>query len=336
MDSRTQQNSPEHNQQTRALFGYFGILVLLVIWVESLQNQNLFWGPLHDSAHAFAFFLLTRLLTLLHSKLASTGTVHHDQALPITSGLVLAKIGGACFALGIVIEITQPLFGRSASFNDISYNFFGILSAITYEISKHQQTALKLALKSITIILLTSALFIPLSGAYTLKQRQDLLPFLLDFEHRWQQRIYRAGGKANLSLTHDVAGWPNTSTSLKVDFVQTTYPGFSIPHVSGDWSGYSYLSVEVYSKLKAPKNLTLRIHDKHHTHEHNDRFNRTVEIQPGHTTIQISLDEMIHTPKTRALDIENIAGIGVFSSNPTEDFSLYFDNFKLVKESKEK
>ena len=304
---------------TRAILLLSLCLFTLVFAVENIEQRDLFWAPLHNSAHSFVQFLLVPIVFLLtHLKLGER------------FGLRIAISCGVCFLLGIAVELGQPFIGRDASTGDIYYNFVGICAAalwLTSNTSKH--TLKRLTLRSLAFVLLASSLTVPMIGAYTLNQRDVYVPVLLDFEHNWQQRIYRNGGQSHLSLTKTPKGWPNADTTLKVEFVKTRYPGFNIKQVAKNWSGYTRLYFEVFSKLDETKNITVRIHDELHNNEYNDRFNRSVEIHPGLNQIEIDVAEIETAPANRKLQLTAIAALGIFSVQPEAQFSLYFDNIKL-------
>ena len=293
------------------------LLALLIAGIESVENQNLFWGPLHDSAHAFAAFLLTSLtISLLKPELQATG-------------LKLAQIGGAFFAAGIALELIQPAFGRSASFTDIYYNFVGIVCALAMAGSRHLNTIPKLSIRLVSLAILLSSLTVPVFGAATLSKRNQAIPSLLNFEDSWQRRLYRAGGRANLSLISNPTGWKNGSTALKVDFPTTKYPGFSVPHIFPDWRAFHSLKLSVFSKNEEIIYITLRIHDKQHDHDYTDRYNQRLEIKPGINQIEINLEEVQNKPEGRQMEMEKIAGLAIFAVSPEETFSLYFDDLRL-------
>ena len=292
-------------------------LALLIIGIEGVENQNLFWGPLHDSAHTFAAFLSTSLIISL---------LRPDSQ---TTGLRLAQIGGALFTAGIALELIQPAFGRSASFADIYYNFIGIVCALAMTASRHLNTAPKLCIRLVSVALLLSSLTIPAIGAATLSKRDQAIPSLLNFEDSWQRRLYRAGGSANLSLISKPKGWENGSTALKVDFPRTKYPGFSIPHIFPDWRDFKKLKLNVFSKSEELIHITLRVHDKQHDESYKDRFNQNLEIKPGLNSIEISLKEIQGRPEGRKMEMATIAGLTIFSVEPKEAFSLYFDDLRL-------
>lgn len=293
------------------------LLALLIVGIESVENQNLFWGPLHDSAHAFAAYLCTALLISL---------LKSEQQ---TTGFRLAQIGGSLFATGIAIELIQPALGRSASFTDIYYNFVGIVCALAVSASRQLNPVPKACVRVISLALLLSSLTVPAIGAATLSKRNQAIPSLLNFEDSWQRRLYRAGGSANLSLISKPKGWENASTALKVDFPTTKYPGVSVPHVFPDWRNYHFLKLSIFSKNQDTIALTIRIHDKKHNHSYEDRYNQRFEIQPGTNDIEIELSAVQHAPKARQMDMGEVTGLAMFAAQPEETFSLYFDDLRL-------
>jgi len=301
---------------------YAASLLIWIFTVEKIASQNLFWGPFHDSAHAVAFFLLV---------LCINSFMLHIGKLEDRLGFRLALIGSGCFLGGILIELVQPLLNRSSSMADIIYNFAGITAALITIVSKHKHTIYRLALFCIALSLLISAFFIPIYGAFTLSKRNELFPVLLDFEHSWQTQLYRANKQTNASLISQPSGWENDSTTLKIDFIEGKYPGFSIPHIAPNWSSYDTLQFEVFSSGSTTRHLTLRVHDLQHDHSYSDRFNKTFQIQPGLNTISVLLSDIQSAPATRVLDLNRIAGVALFSSAPRESFSLYFDNLRLSK-----
>lgn len=271
---------------------------------------------MHDSVHTLAAFLVTALAISL---------LKPEQI----KGLQLAQIGGVLFAAGIALELIQPSFGRSASFTDIYYNFVGIVAALTISASRKFETPQRIGIHLVCILLLASSFTVPAIGALTLHKRNESLPSLLNFEESWQRQLYRAGDTANLSITHQPQGWENSSTTLKVDFQKTNYPGFSIPHIYPDWRGFSALKLSVFSKNDQTQRITIRVHDEHHNQRYQDRYNESFLIQPGLNQIAIDLDDIKQRPEGRDLDMENIAGLAIFSASPKEIFSLYFDDLRL-------
>ncbi len=304
-------------------------LICLVIATEMLEDQNLFWGPLHDSAHTYAAFLVSWVLLLLFSS-AENNDHEGRRNTKATSSIVIL---GATFLIGIAIEIIQPFFNRSASFLDIYYNFVGVCCAgATYALSR-QKGKLKARFIAAYIgiaLVLASSLLLPALGAYTLRIQEKSLPQLLDFESAWQQRVWRSGGQSHTSLIKAPRGWEeNSSTALQVTFNPGQYPGFNFAHPPKDWTGYSKLRFEVFSKTEKLQRISLRIHDGEHSQEYTDRFNKSFEIRQGVNSLEIPLSEIQNAPQLRKMNLSNVAGFAIFMVNPEDSPSLYFDNLSL-------
>ena len=329
-NANSSRTKPLRAQRPLSATIYGVVLFSIVFSVDSIANQNLFWGPLYNSAHAFVFFFMAQFLISVF--------IENDSK---DSGAKLSAIAGTCFATGIVIELAQPFFGRDSSFTDIYFNFIGIMSAIAFEVSKYTQLKRKISIRVVACLVLFSALTVPLIGASTISDRNTKMPVLLDFEDNWQTRLYRAGGEANLSIAKAPKGWGNLSNTLKVTYATSKYPGFNVAHVTPNWTLNSTstsatnsangrsLRFDVFSKNTSKRKITLRIHDAEHTHAYDDRFNRTFIVQPGSNTYSIPLSEVKRAPSNRTMDLTNIAGFAIFSANPEEEFALYFDDFKL-------
>jgi VanZ family protein len=298
------------------------LLILCVATIESVRKQDLVWGPLHDSSHSFVFFFLSLIGYILFSE--STKNV----------GLRLIIVAGASFAAGIVIELVQPFIGRSASFSDIYYNFIGICSGALLFLAINagkKQFAKKAALSITAAFLLASSLTVPAMGYYTYAKRDGLLPVLLDFEESWQRRLWRAGGGAHASVVDAPEGWDDGSKVVRIDYPKRTYPGFTIKHVSPDWTSYNSLHFSVFSKLEVTKELTLRVNDRAHIHQYHDRYNGRILVRPGLNHIKIDINLIKSAPRDRNMQMHDIAELALFAVKPNETFSLYFDDFRLEK-----
>ena len=90
-----------------------------------------------------------------------------------------------------------------------------------------------------------------------------------------------------------------------------------------------YFSFSIYSENTEVVNIELRINDKKHNNNYNDRFNRTFSIKSGNNNISIPLEDIAKAPESRFMDMQNMYLIVLFSAQPENEFTLYFDNFKL-------
>jgi hypothetical protein len=121
----------------------------------------------------------------------------------------------------------------------------------------------------------------------------------------------------------------NGEYSLKVTLLPGEYPGISQDYLPHDWRGYSYLSFDVYLEGSSPLDISLRINDRKHNEEYNDRFNKSFTIEPGEKHLRIDLAEVRKAPQGRKMSMADINVMCIFSYKLKETRTLYFDNFRL-------
>lgn len=74
----------------------------------------------------------------------------------------------------------------------------------------------------------------------------------------------------------------------------------------------------------------LRVHDRAHRHEEQDRFNTRLIIRPGNNAISVPLQVISAGPLTRRMDTSAIVSIVVFMYQTSRPATLYFDDFRVV------
>jgi len=65
--------------------------------------------------------------------------------------------------------------------------------------------------------------------------------------------------------------------------------------------------------------------------QYNDRYNIEKEIIPGENQLKISLLDVLEGPENRAMDMENLECLAIFTERPEEEFNLYIDNIRLLQ-----
>jgi hypothetical protein len=120
--------------------------------------------------------------------------------------------------------------------------------------------------------------------------------------------------------------------SLQLVLTHSDTPGVAVVEPSPDWRGYRSLKFDIVNPESSPLRLILRIHDRWHDQEPSDRFNRGYVIEARtRGTIEVALTDIASSPRTRKLDLANVAGVGLFepteSAVPGEKF--YLVNLRL-------
>lgn len=94
------------------------IVVLMSLWPEGNRADAAIGAVWWNFGHVPAYAVLT-MLTLLAA----------GQRFPLTSGRLLWLVVGLA-VLGMLMEVLQPYFGRTADVVDAIYNLIGILLAL--------------------------------------------------------------------------------------------------------------------------------------------------------------------------------------------------------------
>jgi hypothetical protein len=165
-----------------------------------------------------------------------------------------------------------------------------------------------MALFSLGFLLLGTASLLQLSWHYV--QRDRAFPLMADFGEEWSSSFVRFNNATLLGPSVRVSDENNSLFRLR--FEPGKYPGVSIIEPEKNWLVYNRLRFKVFSDNAEDVILVLRVHDKSHNQNYNDRFNQTYIIRPGLNDMEVSLSRLQKAPVDRELDMANIAGIKLF------------------------
>lgn len=155
-------------------------------------------------------------------------------------------------------------------------------------------------------------------------------PVLSNFSTPFELERWKSHGRRE--LVEGFAG--KDGRQMKLSLQPARYSGAGVQYLPADWSGYRMLNLDIYSEYPTPLTLTLRIHDVRHqtvppTYLTNDRFNRRLSLVQGWNAIKIDLAEVRQAPRTRMMDMQNIADISFFLSSVKSPKTLYLDQIYL-------
>lgn len=307
-------------------------LLALVLGVIK-RPGGFFWSPLFDTAHVVLSGVAVVIGLRLAKRLLPQGL---DGRLPY--GLILACV----VALGGCLEIYQLYGPGEASWGDLGRDMLGAFSTTLLAISFDSKFCASLSIRLRTIVawsLRLIAMVLLCSGAATLVDvtlalvhRARLFPSLCGFESRWDRPFTITANGALLSFKTPPREFTRARGAAvgKVIFAgREAFPQFELRGGFGNWSAYETLAFEILSLEAEPVTLTLRVHDRNHTNEYSDRFNREFEVQPGQNSITVSIDDIRTAPARRTMDLGAIASVVLFADSPRRSFTLYFDEFRL-------
>jgi VanZ family protein len=224
-------------------------------------------------------------------------------------------------------ELMQWATGRTPSrhdfFADICGVSIGVLLALAIAWpSRRWRIACSLA----AVLLLVIAVTRPASILIDVARQHSEMPVLASFERageisRWTTKESRIARVAE----HATSG----AWSLRVDLRPGTYPGTSLPFLPSDWSAYDALVSDVWLAGTEPLRIVVKVTDRDHNNQHEDRFQRTFVLSPGANSIEIRLADIENAPQHRRLNIQEVATLSYFTVRLPFPRTLFLDNVHL-------
>ncbi|MFO7765416.1 MAG: VanZ family protein [Pelovirga sp.] len=246
---------------------------------------------------------------------------------------LLTEIVVFCLLLGGLTEILQSLVGREPSWQDVYNDLLGGLVAVVFFAPQRRQllTPVRLLLQ-LSIILALAWGLAPLSRALTDEMiSRYQFPLLSGFETPFEGS--RWGGKSRRYIDRERAYAGDRA--LRVELVAGWYPGVFLNYFPSDWREYAALQMAVHSPADGLSELHLRIHDQQHRlndNVHRDRFTTNVLLEPGWNRVQVLLADVVGAPRERDLDLQRVAGVGLFAVFLEQSQVIHIDEVRLLRQ----
>lgn len=304
---------------------YIGFSVLLLTFFLlfiSLPAYNLWWDEVFNSGHALLFLIFT---CLLYQKLKIQYRQLKTSTLYV-GVFILAVLTGA------LIEALQGLVNREPSVADLLANVYGVLAGLCFVSLFNNNERRRLSFRQVCFtsgLLLFLALgiapLLQLSWHYVARDRA--FPVVLNLDASWSSSFVQYSNSRLLDVPTQLASTEDSLHLIQFDAGQ--YPGFALIEPVPDWSHYSRLRFNIVSKSKNEVEIVLRVHDKRHNQQLDDRYNKVLLIHPGFNTYVISLDKVMHGPMGRKLDLTQVSELRFFAVNREEPVQLAISNLLL-------
>lgn len=265
----------------------------------------------------------------------------HVLVFALWAGLWLRRRGGGLswnnlgmallltMVLGGGIELLQSGVGRSPDLADLGRDLVGTLLALAWARSGNWELRRQWALRGVATLLLLVCLWPPAVALTDEALARRDFPLLAGFETPFEADRWE--GNAQRSVV--AAPAPRSGPALRAVLGTERYAGLFLTAFPGDWRGYSTLAVELHNPMAQPLRLTCRIHDRAHAETavqaYQDRFNRSVLLQPGWTSLRIELAEVAAAPLGRRLDLGRVAGVGFFAIELEAPVVLHLADLRL-------
>lgn len=310
------------------------VLVLIVgVYVldgVNLPAQSRLWREFTNAGHAPLFGVLSiAVLVLSRTWITRLKLPIHHYYLSATATSVT----------GFLTEVVQYFTPRDASALDMVYNLIGIFSFLLiaasfdknlWAVPLFRVSRSRAVVRLLAVILFSTAFISFGTIAMAHAHRKVQFPVILDFES-WLDKSFLETSFARVDFVSPPEEWASNMSSrvAKWTITPNRLSTVTIQYPNPIWTGYNNLYLEIFSTLAQPMPITLRVNDVQHNFELTDRFNTTIEIQPGANPVTIPLSQIESAPQGRKMDMSSIANIILFTSVTAKGQTLFIDNIQL-------
>ena len=223
---------------------------------------------------------------------------------------------------GAGTEVAQGFVGRDPSILDVLRDALGAITALAGFATLVPGTAargrgLRRVMGAIVACTGLAIMVTPISICLAAYAHRDLrFPTLLE-ACAPLDRYFLSGGDAK--IVPSIA--PTTSPCgrvLRVELGSTRYAGITIDEPYPDWRTAHALVLDLRNPGEVDLSLVVRVHDRAHNYQFQDRFNREFTLR-AHEQLELTIPitEIEHAPASRLMDLSQIAGIIVFRDRGT-------------------
>ncbi len=242
--------------------------------------------------------------------------------------LKASRVAGAAFVLAVMVEIIQPLAGRSAAVSDVLIGAAGSLAAVSVymglRVASPQARRRLVMAAGLLLLAATTPLLLMLMDRVSAWRA---FPLLDSFERPVESSRWRADGFV-LERVEEHATHGRYALRLSVPQQPDQLPGSFLNDGSMDWSGYRQLNLDVFLEGDAARNLLIRLQDRMQSPA-SERAMLTIELKPGPNRVAVDLAAFAVTSDRRPLNLSKMASIGLFLEGARAGDALYLDQLRL-------
>ena len=272
------------------------ILALLIPIPPVGKVMNSIGDMLHAPLFAALAYVVFRML-------------HNRMSLSVVNAAVICLVCLSVFA-GLT-ELTQALTGRTPSWQDLLADICGVAVGVLGAAAvATPRRANRVALSLVAAAMLMLAIAEPVSVLVDTARQRSEMPMLASFERAGELSRWSAKeSSTSRAESHATSG----SWSLRLDLRPGIYPGIALGHLPPNWSGHNELVADIWLAGREPLRMVVKVTDRSHNNEHEDRFQRAVVLSPGANTVRIALSDIVAAPRNRRLDLRRVATLSFFA-----------------------
>jgi hypothetical protein len=304
---------------------------LIVALVYPLPFYGRQWSAVFDLAHSLTFFTVFVLIVGLLDP-ARIGLSSMSVAIFSLTASRLNLLFVTLFAGGVLCEIAQTLVQRQPTFNDVLANGAGLLAGLLFCRSSITTAAMtRIVLITLAIGCIIAPCVGPIRELIECRRQQQDFPLLASFERPRELTAWKAHD-ATMSCSQEWAA--DGVASMKITASNNTYPGAEMVWPINDWDSQSYLTIDLHNPESSSAEIGISVFDSLHAQSNfdpSDRFGTSVVVAPrSSTTVTLTLAEVQSAPRTREMDMAQIASLNIFLIDPRPGHSFYVDNVRLA------
>ena len=229
--------------------------------------------------------------------------------------------------VALVIEIVQPVMGRTGSLSDFVNGFLGVVLALLGVAlwPKRRNKKVAYGYLGLTCFVFVVAMLPAVRALEAMKWRWEHFPTLGKFEEKIELLLWRPEG-GGLSLPKIVLSDQEAQTgkqSLKISVPKGGSGGVVYSAGEEGWDNFTLLKFSVFNPGEDFL-LSIRIDDDGNTRDYEGRFNTQLAIKRGWNNLYLPIAFIEDGPKSRKLNLQGIKRIIFFiaKDSPTREFFL--------------
>ncbi|RME25432.1 MAG: hypothetical protein D6800_07620 [Candidatus Zixiibacteriota bacterium] len=161
-------------------------------------------------------------------------------------------------------------------------------------------------------------------------ERALAFPQLAGCNSHWETWFYDED-YVRLRFVTAPADWPDAEQGrvAEVVFEPAEFASFGLDETYPDWRGYSRLQLTIFDPDDTDLTAFIRVQDRLHNQEYNDRYNSSFRLHPGKNVVSFPLAEIVAAPAGRRMDLSRMSSLAVFLAQPARPETLYIDDIRL-------
>jgi len=238
-----------------------------------------------------------------------------------------------CLIIILLIELLQPLVGRTPSFADIALGITGVALTLSgYYLWRDLHLWWPRVLHGVLLLAVTVVIALPVWQQWQGIWRQyQQFPLLGDFEQEADLIAWRAQGESSRgksAATRSADHATHGQYSLRVSSVGGDWSGVNWSGIESDWRNYQQLAFDVYNPAGSFK-LHVRIDDDSDSHRYEARYNSIWNVRTGWNAIAIRIDTIAAGPRWQPLNMRAIRRVVLFTGKNASTREFYLDDIRL-------